>query len=148
VQKQEKKASFGFYISFFCCFFGFLFYFLGCGEMGSGDKLHLNFHIHLPNHHHQYHGKKELKDIPKGCLAVMVGQGEEQQRFVIPVIYINHPLFMHLLKEAEEEFGFDQQGPITIPCHVEEFRNIVQGMIEEENSQYHHHHYHVWCFRV
>lgn len=116
--------------------------------MGSGDKLHLNFHIHLPNHHHQYHGKKELKDIPKGCLAVMVGQGEEQQRFVIPVIYINHPLFMQLLKEAEEEFGFDQQGPITIPCHVEEFRNIVQGMIEEENSQYHHHHYHVWCFRV
>ncbi|KAG6746575.1 hypothetical protein POTOM_048927 [Populus tomentosa] len=116
--------------------------------MGSGDKLHLNFHIHLPNHHHHHHqGKKELKDIPKGCLAVMVGQGEEQQRFVIPVIYINHPLFMHLLKEAEEEFGFHQQGPITIPCHVEEFRN-VQGMIEEENSQYHHHHYHVWCFRV
>ncbi|KAJ6677415.1 AUXIN-INDUCED PROTEIN-LIKE-RELATED [Salix viminalis] len=122
--------------------------------MGSGDKLHLNFHIHLPNlhflhhHHHHHDGRREMKDIPKGCLAVMVGQGEEQQRFVIPVIYINHPLFMDLLKEAEEEYGFDQQGPITIPCHVEEFRN-VQGMIEEENSQdHHHHHYHVWCFRV
>uniref|UniRef100_A0A6N2KBG4 Uncharacterized protein n=1 Tax=Salix viminalis TaxID=40686 RepID=A0A6N2KBG4_SALVM len=100
--------------------------------MGSGDKHHLDFHIHFPNHHHHdLHGKKEFKDIPKGCLAVMVGQGEEQQRFVIPVIYINHPLFMELLKEAEEEFGFDQAGPITIPCHVEEFRN-VQGMIEEE----------------
>ncbi|CAK7324258.1 unnamed protein product [Dovyalis caffra] len=124
--------------------------------MGSGDKHHLNFHIHLPNlhfHHHHHDERKELKDIPKGCLAVMVGQSEEeQQRFVIPVIYINHPLFMQLLKEAEEEYGFDQQGPIAIPCHVEEFRN-VQGMIEEENSHDHHHHHHnhhhhIWCFRV
>ncbi|XP_050235943.1 auxin-responsive protein SAUR32 [Mercurialis annua] len=121
--------------------------------MGSGDKNHLNFHIHLPHlHHHHHQSKKELKDIPKGCLAILVGQGEEQHRFVIPVIYINHPLFMELLKEAEEEYGFDQKGPITIPCHVEEFRN-VQGMIDKENSyqdhqQHHHHHHHVLCFRV
>ncbi|KAJ6359482.1 hypothetical protein OIU76_001082 [Salix suchowensis] len=121
--------------------------------MGSGDKHHLDFHIHFPNHHHHHHdlhGKKEFKDIPKGCLAVLVGQGEEQQRFVIPVIYINHPLFMELLKEAEEEFGFDQEGPITIPCHVEEFRN-VQGMIEEEKCSHDHHQqqqHHILCFRV
>ncbi|XP_015572625.1 auxin-responsive protein SAUR32 [Ricinus communis] len=124
--------------------------------MGSGDKNHLNFHIHLPHlqfhhHHHPHHqGKKELKDIPKGCLAILVGQGEEQQRFVIPVIYMNHPLFVELLKEAEEEYGFDQKGPITIPCHVEEFRN-VQGMIDKENSHPDHHHQHpphVLCFRV
>ncbi|KAJ6418890.1 hypothetical protein OIU84_002125 [Salix udensis] len=77
-------------------------------------------------------------------------QGEEQQRFVIPVIYINHPLFMELLKEAEEEFGFDQEGPITIPCHVEEFRN-VQGMIEEEKCSHDHQQqqqHHILCFRV
>ncbi|KAJ8760783.1 hypothetical protein K2173_021821 [Erythroxylum novogranatense] len=125
--------------------------------MGSGDKHHLNFHIHLPNlhlhqhhqHHHHDHGKNELKDIPKGCLAILVGQGEEQQRFVIPVIYINHPLFLRLLKEAEEEYGFDQKGPIIIPCHVEEFRNI-QGMIDKEtaNDHHHHHHHHVLCFRA
>ena len=122
--------------------------------MGSGDKNHLSFHIHLPHlhYHHHHQSKKELKDIPKGCLAILVGQGEEQHRFVIPVIYINHPLFMELLKEAEEEYGFDQKGPITIPCHVEEFRN-VQGMIDKENSyqdhqQHHHHHHHVLCFRV
>ena len=129
-------------------------------KMGiSADKHQLNFHIHMPHlhlHHHQVHhhhhhdhdNKKELKDIPKGCLAVMVGQGEEQQRFVIPVIYINHPLFMQLLKEAEKEFGFDQKGPITIPCHVEEFRT-VQGIIDKEQSVHNHQqHHHVWCFRV
>ncbi|GAV73242.1 Auxin_inducible domain-containing protein [Cephalotus follicularis] len=117
--------------------------------MGSGDRHHhhhhhhLNFHLHFHFHHQE---KKELRDIPKGCLAVMVGQGENQQRFVIPVIYINHPLFMHLLKVAEEEYGFEQKGPITIPCHVEEFR-YVQGMIDKETS-YHHQTHHVWCFRV
>lgn len=111
----------------------------------------INFHIHLPHLIHFHgHEKKEVKDnIPKGCLAVMVGQGEEErERFVIPVMYINHPLFMHLLKEAEEEYGFDHEGPITIPCHVEQFRT-VQGIIDKENSpHHHHHHHHVWCFRV
>ncbi|XWS50282.1 hypothetical protein CRYUN_Cryun12cG0074800 [Craigia yunnanensis] len=125
--------------------------------MGSGDKHHVNFHLHIPHlHSFHHHEKKDLKDIPKGCLAILVGQGEEQQKFVIPMIYVNHPLFMQLLKEAEEEYGFDQKGPITIPCHVEEFRN-VQGMIDEEqhhdhhrhNHHYHHHHHHhVWCFRI
>ena len=107
--------------------------------MGSGEKNFLNFHMHV--HHGNGNNKKEMRDIPKGCLAVLVGQGEEQQRFVIPVIYINHPLFMELLKEAEEEYGFEQKGPITIPCHVEEFR-YVQGMIDKEKSHHHHHSHH------
>ncbi|KAK7317091.1 hypothetical protein RJT34_01033 [Clitoria ternatea] len=116
---------------------------------------HMSFHLHVPNlhfHHHHHHEKKDLKDIPKGCLAILVGQGEEQQRFVIPVIYINHPLFMQLLKEAEEEYGFNQKGPITIPCHVEHFRT-VQGIIDKEKCLHHHHHqhhhhHHAWCFKV
>ncbi|KAH0686651.1 hypothetical protein KY284_017204 [Solanum tuberosum] len=121
--------------------------------MGTGEKHHLSFHFHVPHinfHHHHNHGKKELKNIPKGCLAVIVGQGEEQQRFVIPVNYINHPLFLQLLKEAEKEFGFDHKGPINIPCHVEQFR-YVQGLIAKENPHNHHqqhHHHHSWCFKA
>nr|GMC58176.1 auxin-responsive protein SAUR32 [Ipomoea batatas] len=83
--------------------------------MGSGDVFHV----------HHVKQKEDLRSIPKGCLAIMVGQGEEeQQRFVIPVIYINHPLFLQLLKDAEEEYGFKHDGPINIPCHVEQFRHI------------------------
>lgn len=82
-----------------------------------------------------------MKDVvPKGFLAVMVGQGQEKKRFVVPLVYLNHPLFVQLLKEAEEEYGFDQKGPISIPCHVEQFQN-VQRIIEGEQS---HHHL---CFR-
>ncbi|KAF5202282.1 Auxin-responsive family protein, partial [Thalictrum thalictroides] len=73
--------------------------------------------------------KAEVRDrdiymIPKGYLAIMVGRQAidvELQRFVVPVMYLNHPLFIQLLKEAEEEYGFDQKGTITIPCQVEEF---------------------------
>ncbi|KAK8570360.1 hypothetical protein V6N13_003044 [Hibiscus sabdariffa] len=118
--------------------------------MGGGEKNTVrNFHLHLPHihHHHQQHqGKKQSRGVPKGCLAIKVGSTEEeQQRFVVPVIYFNHPLFMQLLKEAEEEYGFDHKGPITIPCHVEEFRN-VRGLIDGEKSLHHHHH--AGCFRV
>ncbi|GLT75994.1 hypothetical protein SLE2022_030460 [Rubroshorea leprosula] len=108
--------------------------------MGSGEKSLRSSHLH-------HHGKKQVRDVPKGYLAIKVGQGEEQQRFVVPVIYFNHPLFMQLLKEAEEEYGFDQKGTITIPCHVEEFR-YVQGMIDRERSLHHHHQHVVGCFRV
>lgn len=115
--------------------------------MGSGEKGILNKHNLLHVLHH--HGKKQqqAKDVPKGCLAIRVGhQEEEQQRFVVPVIYFNHPLFTQLLKEAEEEYGFDQKGTITIPCHVEEFR-YVQGLIDKEHL-HHHHHHPIGCFRV
>ncbi|MBA0718870.1 hypothetical protein Golax_006592 [Gossypium laxum] len=119
---------------------------MGSGDNNKGSHHHVNFHLHIPHlHGFHHHEKKDLKYIPKGCLAIMVGQGEEQQRFVIPVIYINHPLFMQLLKVAEDEYGFDQKGPITIPCHVEEFRN-VQGMIDKDRHHHnHHHHHHEGC---
>ena len=106
--------------------------------------------IHLPSIGQSSHGKKQA--VPKGCLAVKVGRGDDQQRFVVPVTYFNHPLFMQLLKEAEKEFGFAQKGTITIPCNIQEFRT-VQGMIEQEYGYHHQHHqYHhhqlVGCFRV
>ncbi|XP_004290374.1 PREDICTED: auxin-induced protein 15A-like [Fragaria vesca subsp. vesca] len=54
-------------------------------------------------------------DIPKGYFAVYVGKG--QKRFVIPVSYLNEPVFQDLLSLAEEEFGYEHpMGGITIPC--------------------------------
>ncbi|GAB2291110.1 hypothetical protein Dimus_025367 [Dionaea muscipula] len=98
-------------------------------------------------------GGVEAKDhVPKGCLAIKVGEGQEHelQRFVVPVMYFNHPLFSKLLKVAEEVYGFDQKGTIIIPCCVEEFR-YVQGLIDEEMASHHHHHHHrpiiAGCFR-
>ncbi|PAN22379.1 hypothetical protein PAHAL_4G015600 [Panicum hallii] len=102
---------------------------------------------------------------PKGCMAVRVvgpgpGGGElEEERFVVPVGYLKHPLFVALLKAAEEEYGFEQKGAITIPCGVDHFRR-VQGIIHHQKHHHisggghhghHNHHHHLniaGCFRA
>nr|AMQ09595.1 small auxin up regulated protein [Boehmeria nivea] len=63
--------------------------------------------------------------IPKGHLAVYVGESQDEtQRYLVPVIYFNHPLFGELLKEAERVFGFNHPGRITIPCGPSEFEKV------------------------
>lgn len=64
--------------------------------------------------------------VPKGKTAVYVGSGEgdDFQRVLVPVIYFNHPLFGELLREVEQEFGFDHPGGITIPCRITEFEKV------------------------
>ncbi|TVT97571.1 hypothetical protein EJB05_40963, partial [Eragrostis curvula] len=105
---------------------------------------------------------------PKGCMAVRVvapagGAEEEEERFVVPVGYLKHPLFVALLKAAEEEYGFAQKGAITIPCGVDHFRR-VQGIIVNQHKHHshsgllsgghhhnphHHNHFHIAaCFRA
>ncbi|GLJ54417.1 hypothetical protein SUGI_1168700 [Cryptomeria japonica] len=82
-------------------------------------------------------GEEFYKDVPKGCLVLDVGRGEEKKRCVIPVVYINHPLFEKLLKKAEEEYGFQQIGRIAIPCHLSDFQ-CVQEVIYRERYESHH----------
>ncbi|XP_010259029.1 PREDICTED: auxin-responsive protein SAUR36 [Nelumbo nucifera] len=63
--------------------------------------------------------------VPKGHLAVYVGQKDgDPHRFLVPVIYFNHPLFAQLLREAEDEYGFHHPGGITIPCQISEFESV------------------------
>ena len=81
-------------------------------------------------------GRYLPKDVPKGFLAVYVGDTQEEQtQFVIPVCYFNHPLFLHLLQEAEQVYGFHQRGVFTIPCQVPDFE-YPQWLIERESAQY------------
>ncbi|CAL5359895.1 unnamed protein product [Camellia sinensis] len=63
--------------------------------------------------------------VPKGHLAVYVGEKEDDtHRYLVPVIYFNHPLFGKLLEEAVNEYGFDHSGGIQIPCRISEFENV------------------------
>jgi SAUR family protein len=64
-------------------------------------------------------------DIPKGYFAVYVGESQKK-RFIIPISYLNHPLFRDLLSQAEEEFGYDHpMGGITIPCSEHTFLDLT-----------------------
>uniref|UniRef100_A0A2N9IRE7 Uncharacterized protein n=1 Tax=Fagus sylvatica TaxID=28930 RepID=A0A2N9IRE7_FAGSY len=67
-------------------------------------------------------------DVPKGHFAVYVGE-THKKRFVIPISYLNHPLFQDLLNRAEEEFGFDHpMGALTIPCSEEYFITLTSSL--------------------
>ncbi|XP_030444590.1 auxin-responsive protein SAUR24-like [Syzygium oleosum] len=64
---------------------------------------------------------REGVSVPKGYLAVYVGE-RQKKRFVVPVSFLNQPLFQDLLSKAEEEFGFDHpMGGLTIPCTEDTF---------------------------
>ncbi|XP_039132727.1 auxin-responsive protein SAUR32-like [Dioscorea cayenensis subsp. rotundata] len=69
----------------------------------------------------------EMPMIPrKGKIGIRVGgNGEEQQRFEVRVEYLSHRLFSSLLREVEEEFGFDHDGPIRLSCGVDRFRRVL-----------------------
>ncbi|XP_021768414.1 auxin-responsive protein SAUR36-like [Chenopodium quinoa] len=63
--------------------------------------------------------------VPKGHLAVHVEESEGHlRRVVVPVLFLNHPLFGKLLEEAENVYGFDHPGQITIPCPISEFEKV------------------------
>ncbi|KAJ9549430.1 hypothetical protein OSB04_021973 [Centaurea solstitialis] len=68
---------------------------------------------------------RQQLDIPKGYLAVYVGE-VDKKRFVIPISYLNQPLFQDLLRRSEEEFGFyHEMGGLTIPCHEDAFVDLA-----------------------
>ncbi|KAB1218241.1 Auxin-induced protein X15 [Morella rubra] len=69
--------------------------------------------------------------VPKGFLAVCVGK--ELKRFIIPTEYLGHQAFGMLLREAEEEFGFQQEGVLKIPCEVSVFEKILK-VVEEKRE--------------
>lgn len=71
--------------------------------------------------------------VPKGYLAVCVG--EELKRFIIPTEYLSHQAFHILLREAEEEFGFQQTGVLRIPCEVAVFESILQ-IVEDKKDNF------------
>ncbi|PON39753.1 Small auxin-up RNA [Parasponia andersonii] len=69
-------------------------------------------------------------DVPKGYLAVYVGDESKIKRFVFPVSFLNQPSFL-ALSQAEEEFGFDHpMGALTIPCA----EDVSIGLISQLNA--------------
>lgn len=81
----------------------------------------------------EYYDSGRSSNVPKGFLAVYVGEGQEHHRFEVPVPYFNHPLFGELLKEAEDKYGFDQRGALNLPCKLSQFEK-VQSLIRWDSS--------------
>jgi SAUR family protein len=69
---------------------------------------------------------RKRRVVPEGCFSVYVGP--QKQKFVIKTEYANHPLFQMLLEEAESEYGYNNQGPLVLPCNVDIFYKVLLEM--------------------
>uniref|UniRef100_A0A803L4X8 Uncharacterized protein n=1 Tax=Chenopodium quinoa TaxID=63459 RepID=A0A803L4X8_CHEQI len=88
--------------------------------------------------------------VKKGFLAVQVGLEDDEinhstnkiyqdydkncqlQKFVIPIWYLYHPLFIGVLDRAREVYGYHFDGPLRLPISVDDFIHL-RWMIEKEN---------------
>ncbi|XP_062144841.1 protein SMALL AUXIN UP-REGULATED RNA 12 [Alnus glutinosa] len=69
------------------------------------------------------HGEGLPYDVPKGHFAVYVG--ENRSRYIVPISWLTHPEFQSLLQRSEEEFGFNHDMGLTIPCEEVVFRSLT-----------------------
>lgn len=72
------------------------------------------------------------REVPKGYLAVYVGS--ELQRYIIPTTYLSMPEFKILMERAADEFGFEQEGGLKIPCEEEDFQEVLLKCLETQQK--------------
>lgn len=68
-------------------------------------------------------GKRQRFDVPKGHFVVYVG--ENRSRYILPISLLNHAQFQFLLQIAEEQFGFDHDKGLMIPCEEVIFQSLI-----------------------
>ncbi|XWS62702.1 hypothetical protein CRYUN_Cryun06bG0033800 [Craigia yunnanensis] len=71
-------------------------------------------------------------DVPAGHVAVCVGTS--LRRYIVRATYLNHPIFKKLLVQTEEEYGFHNVGPLTIPCDESFFEEILRVVSRSDSS--------------
>ncbi|MCD7467128.1 Auxin-responsive protein saur50 [Datura stramonium] len=86
-----------------------------CSSLGMKQGCYDHQEYHLPI------------DVPKGHFAVYVGQN--RTRYIVPISFLTHPEFQCLLRQSEEEFGFDHDMGITIPCEEVVFQSLTNSML-------------------
>ncbi|KAK4591478.1 hypothetical protein RGQ29_021611 [Quercus rubra] len=62
-------------------------------------------------------------DVPVGHVVVCVGNS--CRRFVVRLMHLNHPIFKKLLVQVEEEYKFNNQGSLAIPCDELLFEEVL-----------------------
>ncbi|KAK3180902.1 hypothetical protein Dsin_033049 [Dipteronia sinensis] len=73
-------------------------------------------------------------DVPAGHVVVCVGAGSKW--FLVRATHLNHPIFKRLLSQVsqvEEEYGFANMGPLTIPCDESTFEDILRVVSSESD---------------
>ncbi|KAM6596015.1 hypothetical protein CsatA_006539 [Cannabis sativa] len=68
---------------------------------------------------------QDVKEGHFAVVAVAAGGDEPNKRFIVPLGCLTHPSFQRLLEQAAEEYGFDHNGALTVPCRPSELEGIL-----------------------
>uniref|UniRef100_A0A7N0U9N8 Small auxin up regulated protein n=1 Tax=Kalanchoe fedtschenkoi TaxID=63787 RepID=A0A7N0U9N8_KALFE len=77
--------------------------------------------------------RKKAEEMRKGFLAVYVGR--ELRRFEIPASYLSKPEFVELMEGAAQEFGFEQEGGLRVPCEEDQFEELLSRCMTMEKLE-------------
>jgi len=68
------------------------------------------------------------EDVKKGHFVVIAKDEDEAKRFIVPLSCLTNPIFVSLLEEAAEKYGFNGDGALTVPCRP----NDISAAMEME----------------
>ncbi|KAL7173731.1 hypothetical protein ACSBR2_033062 [Camellia fascicularis] len=75
------------------------------------------------------------EDVKEGHFAVIAVDVDELKRFIVPLNYLTNPSFMRLLELAAEEYGFDREGALTVPCPPRDLERILAEQWAKEERE-------------
>ncbi|XP_004488799.1 auxin-responsive protein SAUR71 [Cicer arietinum] len=64
--------------------------------------------------------------VPEGHVPIYVG--DEMARFVVSAELLNHPIFVKLLNQSAQEYGYEQKGVLRLPCNVCVFERVLEAL--------------------
>ncbi|KEH42201.1 putative small auxin-up RNA [Medicago truncatula] len=82
---------------------------------------------HFVHKRHDFSEELVPEDVREGYFAVVAMKDGETKKFIIGLEYLSDPEFLGLLGQAQEEYGFIQEGAIAVPCRPQELQNILDG---------------------
>lgn len=63
----------------------------------------------------------------------MKGRSNDNPRFLVPLRFLNHPIFRVVLEMAEEEYGLTAHGPLRLPCE-KEFLHFILSLLRNNTD--------------
>lgn len=70
-------------------------------------------------------GRRVSTDVKRGHFAVVAVKGGKPKKFIVEMDNLSNPAFLSLLEQAEQEFGYQQQGVLAVPCRPEELQDVI-----------------------
>lgn len=65
-------------------------------------------------------------EIPKKHFVVCVGANSRQ--YVVPLSYLSIPAFRALMDASFEQFGYQKDGPMQLPCEEAAFEELLENL--------------------